>query len=156
MALTSAQLATLKAAIAANGTLNAQPSDGTGLAFIADALNAVASPDFFVWRNNIPSSEIVAAITGSEFVALTAQKQQGLMLLLIPGTVDASSSNVQADFSAIFSAGTTLTALAALAHRKATVIEKMFATGTGTTGSPAVAVFTGTVTPNDVDKARRS
>jgi hypothetical protein len=156
MALTTQQLQSLKSAIAADGTMSAAPSNSTGNYAILAALNAIAAGPFIVWRTDIKSSEVVAAIVGTEFAALTAVKQTLLMMLISPGVVDASSANVQADFSAIFSAGTTLTALAALAKRSANVAEKTLATGTGTTGSPATLGFVGPVTYSDVEAARAS
>jgi hypothetical protein len=151
-----AHLTILKNYIIADGTLNAKIDNSDGNTFIADQLSAIFSPDFTVWRTDISSKEIISAIVGSEFVALTALKQGLLMLLLVPGTINAASSNVQTDFSDIFSAGTTLTALSTLAKRNATIVEKILSTGTGTIGSPAIMGFEGRLSHNDVHAARIS
>lgn len=157
MDLTPAQLTTVKNFIAGDATLNSLSSDGSGLRSIADALNALASPDFIVWRTEIKGNEIMAAVVGTELAALSPTPKQfvfNMLMLALP--LDASKANIRADFSAIFSGGTSLTALTDLAKRKATVIEKILATGTGSTSSPATMSVEGTIDPNQVDKARRS
>lgn len=156
MELTPAQLTTIKNFIAADGTLNAAPNDGNGLRTIADALNTAASPDFIVWRTEIKAHEIMESIVGTELAALTAIKQFVFHMLMLSAPLDASKANIRADFSAIFSVGTSLTALTDLAKRKATVIEKILAIGTGSTASPATMAVEGSITPNQVDTARRS
>lgn len=154
--MTPAQLTTLKNAIVADSAFNGLVNNTDGASVVAAAFNAIAVPDFIVWRTDIKSSEIVAAVVGTEFAALTAIKQTALMFVISPGVVDASSPNVQNDFSAIFSAGPTLTALAALAKRQATRFEKLFATGTGSTASPGTMVLQGAVSIDDVNLARHS
>lgn len=143
MNLTPAQVTTLRNFINADPTLGPQLATPGGPATVASALNLPASGPFVVWRTDIKPVEVVNAIVGAEFVALTAIKQTGLTLLLMPGIIDASAVNVRNDFSSIFAAGTTLTALTALSKRNATVVEKVFATGTGTSASPATLVFQG-------------
>ena len=154
--MTPSQLTTLKNYIAGDSALNARLDNSDGNTFIAEALNVTFSPDFTVWRTDIKSSEIVSAVVGTEYVALTNLKQTALNFVLFPGIVNASSPNIQADFSAIFSAGATLTALTALAKRNATIIEKILSTGTGTLGNPATMSFEGQLSYNDVHAARIS
>ena len=78
---------------------------------------------------------------------MTPQHQAMLSLLLLPGVVDATSANVRADFSAIFSAGLSLTALSAMAQRTATRLEALFTT------SAISSVYGYTLTASDVQKA---
>src|SRR5574337_1025443 len=125
--LTASQLAALKADIGGQSSLTADVAAANWPA-IAAFYNAPSSPAVTIWREDVKPSEIVAAITGSEFVALTAIKQSLLSLLLMPGVVDATSANVRADFSAIFASGSSLTALTTLAQRTATRIEALFTT----------------------------
>lgn len=123
--LTTAQLAALKTDADGQSTLTAAIA-AKDWPTVAAFYNAPSSPAVTIWRADVKPSEIVAAITGSEFVALTALKQSLLSLLLMPGVVDATSANVRADFSAIFATGSSLTALTALAQRTATRIEALF------------------------------
>lgn len=67
MALTPAQLATLKAAIDANQTWAAFPQNSDGYNDLAIVLNATASPAFKVWRTEAPTANIIDAITWSGY-----------------------------------------------------------------------------------------
>lgn len=142
--LTTAQLATLKSDIAANFAAQVTAADWPT---ITAAYNAPSNPVVTIWRADIPTSEIVSGITFSELVALSAVKQFGLQVLMQPGTVDATSANVRAAFSAIFGASTTLTALSALAQRTATRLEALFTT------AQVSAVYGYALSANDVQKA---
>jgi hypothetical protein len=154
--LTSAQLATLKADIQADQVLAAKPNNSDAAVDIAAAYNAAASPAYVVWRNDITAREVVGSITASEFVALTAIKQNGLIIILLAGTVDGSNANIRAAFTSIFTTGTSLTTLTALCKRNATRAEKLFATGSGTTGSPSTMAVTGALTASDIISARNA
>ncbi len=152
MPLTSAQNATLKAAILADGTMNAFANTSDGNFALAAYLNASSSPAVAVWRNNITPTEIASTIVMSAYVALTAVQQNGL-LLLTQGTVDATIPAVRTAFSSIFGAGATLTALTALAQRTGTRFEIIFSTA----GPPNTSTMFGQVVSwQDVQIARNS
>jgi hypothetical protein len=152
MALTSAQLATLKADILADPTLSAKPNNDDGNQAIADAYNAPASPAINVWRADVASSEVVAAVVMADFIALTSIKAQGFTIIVTPDSVDASSPNIRQDFQTIFGASSTLTNLTAIAQRAATRLEKLFGTG-----SPLTSTLYGYfLTNRDVFAARNS
>lgn len=142
--LTASQFATLKSDIQANFAAQVAAADWPS---IATAYNQPSSPAVTVWRADIKPSEIVAAIAGSEFVALTALKQSLLSLLLMPGVVDASSANIRADFSAIFPSSASLTALTAIAQRTATRLEALFTT------AQVSAVYGYALTADDVQQS---
>lgn|SRR5487761_2152066 len=142
--MTPAQLATLKTDATANFAALVAAKDWPA---VAAAYNLPSSPAVTIWRADIRPVEVIDAITGSEFIVLTAQHQAMLSLLLLPGVVDATSANVRADFSAIFSAGSSLTALIAMAQRTATRLEALFTT------SAISAVYGHTLTADDVQKA---
>lgn len=98
-----AELATDPASIGYSGMTAAQA---------ADALNAAVVT---VNRTVIPSYEIINATVPSEWAALSAAEKQRYQTLTGAGQVDASNTNVQASFMAMFAAGTgTRTALVAL------------------------------------------
>lgn len=144
--LTASQLATLKTDISGQSSLTAAIAAKdwpTVAAFYAQP----SSPAVTIWRADVKPSEIVAAITGTDFVGLTAVKQSLLSLLLMPDVVDATSANVRADFSAIFPASASLTALTAIAQRTATRLEALFTT------SAVSAVYGYTLTAADVQQA---
>jgi hypothetical protein len=58
MDLTPAQIATLKAYILTDPTLSVKATQGD-YDYLANALNALASPAFRVYRNSVPMSEIM-------------------------------------------------------------------------------------------------
>lgn len=182
MSLSPAQLLILKNYIAADPILNGQPVDGNGLGFIADALNSLSSPAFYVWRSSTQAASVGDAINWSALTpvdtpdgtatytnrALSCQAKQINLQILLQGqsSISSNKANIRAGFqdaltnipSGVNGANTpggwpnVKTAMT----RVATVVEKLLATGTGTTASPADLGFEGNITSNDVDTARRS
>lgn len=169
MPLTSSQLATLKADIEADATLNAKPKTADASYEIAAVYNAAAAPDFWVWRTSVTKEELTNSVsvdgttfnwTGAGFIARSqGERDAWRELFSRGGAVDPSKANVRQAFADIFS-GTTAPApanrthLQTVARRKATRAEKLFATGTGSTASPATMSFEGRITPDDVQAAR--
>jgi hypothetical protein len=150
--LTPAQQATLKAAIVADATANALYQNGD-LSGLAAHYNATASPTFTVWRTRVPlNPDIATGIDSAELAGLStlnATRLQTLVVLLGTGNQAVNPSigaaggtnKMKTFFDDIFSGAggaNTRAALALVWYRSATRIEKLFATGTGTTGSPAV------------------
>lgn len=128
MSLTSQQMSTLKAAILADGVMNAFPNTSDGNFDLAKYLNSVpAVGPVAIWRNDIAPDEIAANVVISEFNALTATAQNGLLLLTQGSRIDASKASVRTGFSTIFGGGSaTVTALTVLAQRSATRFEAFF------------------------------
>ena len=207
MALTLAQLTTVKNYILADPVLAGQPVDGDGLNFIADNLNAIAVPDFFVWDTQASVAKISNAIDGSKYTTqsqvpsgdnipvgstltlmersllyqncvLAAQTKLFLLMDLTQGktTLDMSLSTNRASLrdaviqlptgavavngigAFVSAAGSSGINAMNAGTRKARVIEKILITATETTGTVTASVmgFEGTITPNEVDTARRS
>lgn len=164
MNLTQAQLGTLKTWLDANAA-------GLDDEQAKNALNALANPAFVVWRG--PLTPITPAeYMGPSGLAWTAVDglQVGKarifewMTRMLSASLNASDSNIRQGMSDCFGAGATLTNLTALAKRNATVAEKLFATGTGTTASPAtmagaatgisIGLAEGQITVANVSEAR--
>ena len=161
MALSPAQLTTLKAAIVADSTLNAFPNNSDGAFAIADLLNQTASPAFTVWKTNVAISQVGANFNGTELAGLTTGNQSRLQTIAqyLSGGVNPSLIDVRQMFDDIFSgAGGTNTRakLLILWKRLANRAEKIFATGTGTDAAPATLTFEGTLSYQDVQTARNS
>ena len=159
--LTTAQLATLKAAILADPVLAAQPDDGNGLGFIADAMNAVSVPAFTVWKTSVFIKDVGDNIVGNDLAGLSTLNNTRLQtaVMMAAGGLNPSLVDRRFFFDDIFSgAGGTATRakLLILWKRLALRIEKILAVGTGTDAAPATLTFEGTITANDVDTARRS
>lgn len=161
MSLSPAQLSTLKAAIAADPTLSSLPNDPDGNQAVADAFNAPATPDYFVWRSNVPPSEYRGAngIVWTEVDALTVGKGRIFEWLtgMLSMGINAADANVRAGLQNAFgNTSATLANLTAMGRRKASRAEKLFATGTGSTASPATMGFEGKITAADVLNAFNS
>lgn len=165
MALTSAQKATLKAAIEADQTLNSKPNTEDGAFDIAALLNQTATPDFYVWRSLVSVDEIM--LNGFDWTRvdnLTTGKARIWEWMTNLGSIRPSQANVRAGVNACFAAsGDAANRAAVYSHcqRLATRAEKLFATGTGTTSSdtgvgPATMGFEGNLSYQDVASARNS
>jgi len=161
--LTPQQLATLASAISADPALSSQPNNSDGAFAIAAAMNANASPDYYVWRTNTPVSEIMRNGFDWTFVDnLTVGKARVWEWMQLTSILDMSEANVRAGVIATFSTAgmaTMRTQIFGHGQRLARRIEKLFATGSGATTNdqgvgPATMGFEGTISYNDVLLAR--
>lgn len=152
MALTTEQKATLKADILANPDALAIYEIGDLMA-LAELYNQAANPTFVVWRSDVSTEEIRAVLVWSEYDTLSVSRQNAFQFLCSNHLVNGTLANVRAGIASIFQgpnqAGN-LAALVALAKRNATRAERLFATGTGSTGSPGTMTFEGLVVFGDL------
>lgn len=170
MALTTAQLAAIKADILADSALNAFPNSNDGNFAIAAAYSVTASPDYWVWRTRVTKAEMVQETsvdgttfnwTGNGFITRSAGEQAAWQQIF-NGELACNPSlpNVRQAFLDIFSgtgnAAANRTHLSTISRRKANRVEKLLATGTGSTASPATMGFEGTLTYQDIEAARNS
>ncbi len=148
--LTSAQLTTLKANLAANtstilvATVSTQIKDVPKTADIAPDVAAwynlaAAGPNNVLWRKLVPLMEVGGKFNGTELGNLTAVNLQRLQTIgqYSPQGISAYLTDQRAFFADTFSTGG-ITAAALLALWKATAsnIKKLFSTGTGSDASP--------------------
>lgn len=160
MELTPAQLATLKAYINSVPAWAALPNDSDSAFFIAGELNKLATPDYIVWRENVAASETGEAWVGTDIDGMSALNMQRLQLLLASAggnTFDMRRVDRRSGFENPF--GTNVNngsrvAMRAAWKRKGSVLEKVFATGTGSDASPAVTTVTGVIGYPEVQQAR--
>lgn len=163
--LTDAQKVTFKSALAAETvtTLVAfRNARDTGA--IKDWYNSVATPDFFVWRTDAPTSEILDSISFDKYTptdsadntatwtnrALAAQTKQLNLQLILQGrsSVDATKANVRlalrdaviqvptgASGAMVSPGGASGVTTLTACLRKAKRIEKLFSVSSATTGS---------------------
>lgn len=165
--LTPAQLDTLKTWLTANANgIQDEPA--------AALLNAAASPDWYVWRSNVTEDEFtqkggvdvansnaatVFNWTGTGYITRSQGERDAWARLFRNGAVNPSLPNVRQAFGDILSGGTAPAPanrnhLLVLSKRKATVGEKLYATGTGTFATPANMVVEGLITVTNVSEAR--
>ena len=164
--LTITQKTTVKNDIAANSDLNILPNDEPGNYAIASLYNAEASPAFWVWKSAVTEEEIVGQpsvdntlFSWSAYIGRGQGERDGWMRLFRSGKVNPSMPNVQAAVLDIFSGVGTVavaqrTHIQATFRRKATRLEKLLSTGTGSAGSPATMGFEGKIDLQDVADAR--
>jgi hypothetical protein len=142
MTLSVAQLTTLKADMAADGTLSQLPQNSDSADAIAGVYNLLSAPDFWAWRTIVPAAEYrgTGGIVWTEVDALTVGKARIFEWLTgnLTLPINAADSNVRGGITDAFAAGTTTRAnLILMGRRKLTRAEKLYATGTGSTASPA-------------------
>lgn len=158
MALTAAQLLTLKSDLAVNvGTIpagqpwsgsfvgipvNAVPNFSDGNAAVAGWYNLPATPTFTVWRKLVSIQEVGNNLNGTELAGLTSVNHTRLqtVVMLSQSGIDASLGDRRQFFDDIFSGtggATTRAQLLTLWKRTATAAQKLFATGTGSVAFPA-------------------
>lgn len=169
MHLTPAQLQTLKTHIVNSSDLNVFPNNSDGNAEIVKLLDLPASPDFWVWRTLVTKAEYVKSTsvdgttfswTGAGFIT-RSQGERDAWREIFSGSdsCNPSLANVRQAFMDIFSgaiapAPANRTHLSTVSRRKATRLERLFATGTGSTGSPGLMVVEGSVDTDHVQEAR--
>lgn len=161
MSLSLAQKQAIKAYIDATPVLAAQPMNPDGAFVIAEALNAVATPAFIVWRTSLTRDEITQnGFTWTEVDSLAVGKARiwDWMFENTERAFNPSKPNVRAGIIEVWSgtAGRLTVQAGVLNHckRSATVAEKLLATGTGSDASPATMSFEGALSYNDVQEAR--
>lgn len=159
--LTTQQLQTLKTYIANTPALNALPNNPDGNFEIARQLNLPASPVFIVWKTNVPISTIGINFNAAELATRSTADNTRLQTIAqyLPGGINPSLLDHRNFFDDIFSGvggSNTRAKLLALWKRSATAFEKLYATGTGSDGSPATLVIEGEINYNHVEEARNS
>lgn len=173
MPLTAAQLQTLRTYIDSVPELAARPNTPDDAFAIADYVNTIETPDYWVWRTKVRKNEYTQEVsadgttfawTGTGFIGRSQGERDAWRELFNGGgagenSVNPSLPNVRQAFTDIFSGATApapanRTHMAAISRRKATRAEKLFATGAGTTANPSTMSFEGSVNFQDVQAAR--
>ena len=157
--MNNAQLATLKAAILADATLNAYPNTPDGsYEMCLYKLNVDFSPTFTVWQDQLTPERFDAGlIVGATQIDGLTQGKRDELFMIGARTRDCNAVAVRnAIDDATGSASTLKAAMVAVTKRNALYGEKIFATGTGTVLSPATLGVYGNLNYLDVFAARNS
>jgi hypothetical protein len=157
--LTQEQLATLKAAILADGALSAFPMNSDGDYEIARELNKEATPAYVVWRSSVPLDEIMRnGMDWTRVDNLSVGKARIWDWLSRLGTINAAQPNVRAGIDAAWvgTAADLAVRAAIYTHckRNATRAEALLATGAGSDASPGTMGWEGNLTYWDVGISR--
>lgn len=141
---TDQQKTIIKAYILADPVLSQKPMTSAANGEIAIALNLNAAPDFIVWKPSISKAEIQGdpGFDWTRVDNLSVGKARIWSEMFYTGSIDPSQSNYRAGIAAVW-VGTAQdlavrASVLALRVRKATIFEKLLASGTGSAASPAV------------------
>jgi hypothetical protein len=157
--MTPEQLSTLRADILATPELLTLYNAGDR-AGLADAYNAPASPAFFVYKTALSRHDILTGTsadgttftwTGGAYITRSQGERDAFREMFnSTGTVNPAIVSIQSAFNDIFSGtggATNRAHITAMSRRAASRVEKLFATGVGTTQNPATLGFEGDVSP---------
>lgn len=142
MGLTQNQLVTLKAAIQADQELNALPNNSDGAFAIAALLNGVATPSWIVWRTKVTRQEILQnGFDWTRLDNLSVGKARVWNDIFVDGQLNPSKANVRAGIESVWVGTAQDLAVRAAVYvhckAKATRIQQLLSTGTGTDAVPA-------------------
>lgn len=161
--LTTEQKATLKAYILSVPELAAQPMNSDGAFAIADVLNQPAAPAFVVWKSSVTQDEIMQNgmdWTRVDNLSVGKARIWEWMFSNSARAFNPAKANVRAGIDAVWVGTAADLAVRASVYghckRNATVVEKVFATGTGSDATPATLGFEGNISYFDVEQARNS
>lgn len=140
-----------------NSKLNTVIANGKTMGILIAESNFVAIAAYYngnsavtIYRKNIDPKELSPCLVMTEFIALTAAKQNGWFALVNSGSIDATNATVRANFTTLFTSGTSLTNLNNVAQRLATIYESLFVLNS------VSSEFGITVTDQDIVNALRS
>lgn len=160
--LTTAQLTTLKTAILAEtnaGFVEARTA-GNNSQMLA-WFNSAATPEFIVWRKQVSREEFEEddAFNWTVVDNLSTGSKYRIWEWMFGsnGYINPSKANIRAGIAATWVGNAQLLAVQAMvlakSKRAATKAEKLFATGTGSTASPAVMDVEGQISIDDIRAA---
>jgi hypothetical protein len=159
--LNSIQLQTLKTYIDADPVLSLVELSPDGAYLIAEELNKLATPTFVVWKSKVTLDEIQQnGFDWTQVDNLTEPKSRTWEWLFNNSdrSINPSKLNVRAGINEIWqgTAGKLAVRDQVYVHckRSATVLEKIFATGTGTDQDPATMAVEGRIFYGEIVQAR--
>lgn len=151
--LTTEQRATLLAYIQTVPALNDLYTIGN-LSGLADALSAEHAPAFIVWRDALtPTIARQAIVSGAQLAQLDnlVPGKRDALLYAVADNMDCRVEAIRAAVNSLCGSQNELkAALVAAMKRNATVVEKVFATGAGTTLAPATLVYIGGISYSEL------
>lgn len=157
--MTPIQLQSLKDTILATPAWAVQPMSVGGHMIIRDALNELGSPAFVVWRTNVTIDEIMQnGFDWTRVDNLTIGKARIWDWMTKFNAFNPSKPNIRAGIDATWIGTAADLAVRAVVYthckRNSSVVEKLYATGTGSVASPATMGYEGPVTIDEVTQAR--
>ena len=156
MALTSAQKQTLATFIASNQTWTAMPKNSDTAYFIAQELNKPEISTYIVWKTSVPVEEIMRnGMDWTRVDNLSVGKARIWDWMTRLGDLNPSKANIRAGIDAVWVGTSADLAVRATVYshckRQATVVEKLFASGSGTDSSPSTITLESPISYQDVE-----
>jgi len=154
--LTNTQLQILANDILLDPVLSSLPLTPDSAFAIAEAYNQESNPTYVVWKTAVGIDEIMNnGFVWTAVDGLTNGKARIWEWMTRLGTINPSKANIRQGLQDAFGAGSAMSnAIAPHLKRSASRVERLFATGTGTTQSPGTLVFEGRITYQDIQEAR--
>lgn len=155
MALTTEQKAVLAADILADPVLSAYPNSPDNAAAIADVYNSVITPNFIIWRSRVPPSEILEnGMVWSDLKNLSVGQTTIWSFLTSKGYINGAKLNDRLGLEEAFGKNsTTNVGIQPHLKGKATRLQKLFSTGTGTDALPATTQIEDRVIYQEIQSA---
>jgi hypothetical protein len=158
--LTIEQQAILKADVLADPAFASLPHNSDGAYAIAEAYQAIVSPDYIVWKSLVTQDEIMQnGFDWTQVDNTTVGKARiwEWMFNNQQRVINPSKINVRAGIDEAWKGTAAMLAVRAAIYihckRKANRAEKLFATGAGTDASPSTMSFEGTMSYTEVQMA---
>mgnify|MGYP006281089773 CR=1 FL=1 len=161
MSMTNTQKTILHNDMLARPELSSMLATGDDIG-LANFYNQLAAPDFIVWRPSVRKDEITASPTfdWTRVDNLTVGKARIWDMLFdnASKSIVPSQANIRAGIDAAW-VGTAAdlavrASVYAMCKRKATLVEKLLAIGTGTDATPATLGYEGPISYQDISEAR--
>lgn len=148
--LTPQQQTALRTFVAADAVLSAIPQNSDGAYALSDALKVIPSPAFVVWKTTVSIDEIMRnGMDWARVDNLSVGKARIWDWMGRLGSFDASRINIRAGIDAAWVGTAADLAVRAQVYihckRAANILEKLFATGTGSDASPATMAVEGSI-----------
>ncbi len=158
--MTPEQLLVLKNFIAADPVLSTVVAGSDGDYFIAEQLNKEAVPSYVVWKTSVSVDDIMRnGMDWTRVDNLSVGKARIWDWLTRLGTINPSKANIRAGIDATWVGTAADLAVREVVYthckRNATVVEKLYAVGSGTSVSPSGMVIESPISWSDVGEARR-
>jgi hypothetical protein len=165
-ALTNEQKVVLQNFVATNQALNQIPHTGEGAYALSDALKVLSSPTFIVYKTSVKKSTYTNETSpigttfnwsgaGGYISRSQGERDAWVEVFNEDDLVNPSKSNIILAFNDIFSgsgvgAVNNRNHILSLSKRTANILEKLFATGTGSDASPAIMTIEGSLTGDEL------
>jgi len=182
MSLTPSQLTIIKNYILSVPALAAQPNNSDGNFFIANALNQIASPNYWVWATDVSredvyntTSDLATTWNWTTYKNQSVTEQNAWTQIFMGDQANFAQLNVRVGIGSIFTgsaaANNQRDHCLNVGRRLATVVEKLLSTAVvnppantgnnaaaalGGTTNPAVMGFEGNISSDEVEAARNS